>query len=136
MAISDRVKNICLTPATEWPVIAGETTSTTDLVTGYVAPLAAIGAVAGFIGGSIIGRTLPFIGTFRTPMIWGLGGAILTFALTIIGVIVCAAIVNALAPTFNGEKNSMQALKVVAYSFTPAWVAGILNILPLLGILV
>ena len=33
MAISDRVKNICLTPATEWPVIAGETTSTTDLVT-------------------------------------------------------------------------------------------------------
>src|SRR5664280_597388 len=42
MAIVDRVKNICLTPNTEWPVIAEEATSAGSLITGYVAPLAAI----------------------------------------------------------------------------------------------
>ena len=63
MAIVDRVKNICLTPNTEWPVIAEEATSAGSLITGYVAPLAAIGAVAGFIGGSIVGTSLPFVGT-------------------------------------------------------------------------
>jgi hypothetical protein len=135
MAIADRVKNICLTPTTEWPVIAQESATTTDLVTGYVAPLAAIGAVAGFIGGSVIGRTVPFVGTFRTPLVWGLGGAIFAFIAAVVGVLICAFIVNALAPTFGGEKNSTQAMKVAVYSFTPAWVAGVLNILPLLGIL-
>src|SRR5512147_2530289 len=46
MTVVDRVKNICLTPNTEWPVIAGEPASPASLITGYVAPLAAIGAVA------------------------------------------------------------------------------------------
>jgi len=55
MALVDRVKNILLTPKTEWPVIAAETTSTADLLKGYVAPLAAIPAICGFIGGSLIG---------------------------------------------------------------------------------
>jgi hypothetical protein len=136
MAIADRVKNICLTPTTEWPVIAGEPATTQDLLTSYVAPLAAIGAIAGFVGGSIIGRTVPFIGTFRTPVIWGLGGAVFAVVAAIIGVVICALVVNALAPTFGGEKNNTQAMKVAVYSFTPAWVAGILNILPLLGALV
>jgi len=49
MAIVDRIKNICLTPNTEWPVIAQETTPTASLITGYVIPLAAVGAVAGFV---------------------------------------------------------------------------------------
>ena len=76
MAIVDRVKNICLTPNTEWPIIADEPTTSADLITGYVVPLAAIGAAAGFIGGSVIGRTLPFIGTYRVSLVAGLVGAV------------------------------------------------------------
>jgi len=41
---------------------------------------------------------------------------------------------NALAPTFGGQKNALAALKLTAYSFTPAWVAAILTILPALGL--
>ncbi len=88
MSIVDRVKNICLSPTTEWPVIAEETTPTGDLLSGYVAPLAAIGAVAGFIGGSIIGRTLPFIGTYRVPFGAGIGLAIFAFVMAIVGVFI------------------------------------------------
>lgn len=135
MAIVDRIKNICLTPKTEWPVIAEEATSVGSLITGYVAPLAAIGTVAGFIGGSIVGTTLPFFGTYRVPLLTGLVIAVFTFVMAIVGVFVLSIIINALAPNFGGAKNSVQAMKVAVYSYTPAWVAGVLHILPPLGIL-
>jgi Yip1 domain len=136
MSILDRIKNICLTPNTEWPVIAQETTPPGSLIAGYVAPLAAIGAVAGFVGGSLVGRTLPFIGgTYRTPIATGLALAIFTFVMAIVGCFVLSLIINALAPSFGGEKNSAHAMKVAVYSFTPAWVAGVLQIVPALGVL-
>lgn len=135
MSIVDRVKNICLTPNTEWPVIAAEPASAGSLITGYVIPLAAIGAAAGFIGGSVIGRTLPFIGTYRTSLASGLVFACFTLVMAVVGVFVLSLIINALAPNFGGEKNSTLALKVAVYSYTPAWVAAVLNILPLLGVL-
>jgi hypothetical protein len=135
MALSDRVKNICLTPATEWPVIAAESTTTNELMTGYVLPLAAIPAIAGFIGGSLIGRSLPFIGFYRVSLGAGLAAAVVSFVVSIVSVFIVSWIVNALAPTFSAEKNFVQAMKVTAYSYTPAWVAGILQILPVLGVL-
>jgi hypothetical protein len=135
MDIVQRVKNVCLTPSTEWPVIAGETTSTGSLVTDYVVPLAAIGAAAGFIGGSLIGHSVPFLGTYRVPLISGIGVALFTFAMAIIGIFILSTVINLLAPTFGGEKNSAQALKVAVYSYTPAWVAGALNVVPSLSVL-
>ena len=135
MALLDRVKNICLTPTTEWPVIAGESTTPGALISGYVLPLAAVGAIAGFIGGSIIGRTIPFIGTYRVGFVAGLGGLIFTLVAAVIGVAIVAFLINALAPTFGAQQDSVQAWKVAVYSYTPAWVAAVLNILPLLGML-
>jgi Yip1-like protein len=135
VTLVERAKNICLTPNTEWPVIAAEPTSTGTLITGYVVPLAAIGAIAGFIGGSLIGRSLGYLGTYRVPLFSGLVLALFVFGMAIVGVFVLSLIINALAPTFGGEQNSTQALKVAVYSYTPAWIAGVLQILPLLGIL-
>lgn len=135
MNLQTRARNILLTPNTEWPVIAGETTPTSSLITGYVAPLAAIGAVAGFIGGSIVGMSLPFVGTYRVPITTGLGAAIFAFAMAIVGVFILAFIIDALAPTFGAQKNSAQALKVAVYSYTPAWLAGVLQIIPALSVL-
>ena len=133
-SIVDRAKNICLTPNTEWPVIAAEPASAATLVSGYVVPLAAIGAISGFIGGSLIGHTLPLLGTYRVPLFSGLVVALFTFCMAIVGVFVLSLVINALAPTFGGEQNSTQALKLAVYSYTPAWIAGVLQIVPLLGI--
>src|SRR5450759_243143 len=134
MGLVERAKNICLTPKTEWPVIAAETTATGSLIAGYVLPLAAIGAISAFIGGSLIGHSLPFMGTYRTPMVAGLGIAVFTFVMAIVGVFIISLIINLLAPSFGGEKNSQQALKVAVYCYTPAWVAGVFHIIPGLGI--
>ena len=62
MAMVDRIKNILLTPKAEWTVIAGETAPNGDILKSYVLPLAAIPAIAGFICGSLIGHSMPFIG--------------------------------------------------------------------------
>ena len=42
MDLVQRVKNICLSPSSEWPVIAGEATPPATLITGYVLPLAGV----------------------------------------------------------------------------------------------
>lgn len=127
-----RVKNILLSPVSEWPVIAAESTSARAIYLGYVAPLVAIGVVATFIGHSVIG--LPLLG--RIGIAASLAQAILSFLLSFLGVYLIALIVDVLAPTFGGQRDSLAALKVTVYSFTPAWVAAVLNIIPLLGILV
>jgi Yip1 domain/zinc-ribbon domain len=126
-----RVKAILLTPATEWEVIEREPTTAADIYSGYVAPLAAIGAIAAFIGLSLIG-----IGGFlRVGVVTGLVQAILTYLFAFVVVFVVAWLVDALAPTFNGQRDPLRALKVTAYSYTPAWIAGIINLVPALGIL-
>ena len=135
MSIVDRIKNICLTPSTEWPVIANEASSTGSLIAGYVAPLAAVSALAGFIGVSIIGQSGFFTGTYRLPFAAGLALAVWTFVGAIIGVVIVGFLINALAPTFGAEQNGARAMQVAVYSFTPAWVAGVLRVIPALGVL-
>ncbi len=137
MNLIDRVKNICLTPKTEWDVIAPEQTDTKTLFMNYVAPLAAIGALAGLVSSSVIGHSIPFLGgTYRTPLMMGLGIAILTFVMAFVSVFIVSLIINALAPTFGGTKDPAQALKVATYSYTPAWVAGILHLIPFSTVLI
>src|SRR5690606_35263791 len=126
---------IIVSPATEWPVIAAESTPTANLITGYVLPLAGAAAIAAFIGTVLIGVSVPTLPTYRTPVTTGLIAAVWSVAMAVIGVFVCAFIANALAPTFGSEKSDAQALKLAAYSFTPVWVAGLLQIFPPLGIL-
>jgi hypothetical protein len=123
----DRVKAILLTPQTEWPVIAHEGGDTGTLFTQYVAILALVPAICGFIGGSLIGGYTPFAA--------GLISAIVNYVLTFVTVFVVALIVDMLAPTFGGEKNFTNALKLTAYSYTPVWLAGIFLLIPGLSFL-
>jgi hypothetical protein len=130
MALVDRTKNILLTPRTEWEVIDAEPTTVADLYKGYIMPLAAIGPVAQAIGFSVFGYTVPFLGTYRTPIGSAITGAIVGYVLTLAAVYVLALIIDVLAPTFDGTKNQLQALKLAAYSSTASWVAGIFGLIP------
>jgi len=57
-----RIKNIVLTPKTEWLVIAPESTPVAQLFMGYVAPLAVLAALIGFVRMSVIGVNTAFGG--------------------------------------------------------------------------
>ncbi len=125
-----RVKAILLTPKTEWPVIAAEETTTGALYKGYIIWLAGIAALAGFIGSSIVGYGVPFLGTFRVGIGVGLSSAVTGWVLSLVAVWLVSLLVDALAPTFGGQKNPVQALKAVAYAYTASWVASIGQIIP------
>lgn len=136
MNLVERAKNILIQPKSEWGAIAAEPTSAPELYKGYIMPLAAIGPLASIIGMSLVGISLPFMGgTYRVPLTNSITHAIASYILTLVGVFIIALIINALAPSFGGEKNQTQALKVAAYASTPSWVAGIVMLLPMLGII-
>ena len=119
-----RVKGILLTPKTEWPVIAGESTTVGDLYKGYIVWLAAIPPLAAFLV------------TMRFSASLALSQLIVTYALGLAMVFVVALIVDALAPTFGGTRDRVQALKTVAYCSTASWIAGIAAILPFISVLI
>jgi hypothetical protein len=131
MSLIDRAKNILMQPKQEWPVIDAEPATVGQLYSSYIIPLSAIPVIAGLIGMSVFG--LPFIG--RMSLSYGLGRAVLSYVLSLVAVYIVALIIDGLAPTFNGTKNRIQALKVAAYSYTASWVAGILQLIPALSII-
>lgn len=130
-----RIKAMLATPKTEWPVVAVEPASVQGLYAGYIAIVAAFPVVAGFIKGSLIGTTI-FGLTVRTPIGMGIVGMVLQYVMALAIAYVVALIINALAPTFGGQKDMVQALKTVAYAWTASWVAGIAVIIPWLGWLI
>ncbi|HLB54342.1 MAG TPA: Yip1 family protein [Gemmatimonadales bacterium] len=134
MSLVDRAKGILMNPKNEWAVIDTEPATVGSLYSGYIIPLAAIPAVASFIGMSLIGfSVLGF--RVRMPVGSGLTSAVVAYVLGLVGVFVLALIIDALAPSFGGQKSQIQALKVAGYSMTASWVAGIFLVIPSLAIL-
>ncbi len=134
MNVVDRARNILLQPKAEWAVIATEPHTVQDLFTSYVMVLAAVPAVASFIGWSLVG--VGVLGTtYRVPVTAGVAHMVLSYVLSLAWVYVLALIIDSLAPNFAGEKNFGQAIKVAAFAPTAAWLAGIFAIIPLLSIL-
>ena len=131
----ERVKGIVLSPKTEWEKIAAETTDVKSLYVGYAMILAAIPAICGFIGSTVIGVSLPIVGTIRTGVGAALVQLVLGYVLGLAVIFAVSLIVNALAPTFDGQKDPVQALKLIVYSSTPVWLAGVFALVPLLSVL-
>jgi hypothetical protein len=131
--LAARVKGILFAPRAEWPLVAREDTSAARIYLAYVAPLAAIGALAAIVGAAYVGVALPFENVARLRPGAAVVGAFAHFLLTFATVFVVALIVDRLAPTFGGQRDARRALQVTAYSFTPAWVAAALAVVPALG---
>ncbi|CAM5770815.1 hypothetical protein LMIY3S_03299 [Labrys miyagiensis] len=129
MDVVARARNLLLAPKMEWPVIAAEATSVETIYRGYVAWLAAIGPVATFFGTSLVG-----FGGVRIGLFSGLLFAILSYAASLVIVYVVALVVDRLAPSFDGTSDFLNAFKLVAYSMTAAWLAGIFAVIPPLAI--
>ena len=117
----ERVKSILLSPKEEWPKIAAETATVQSLYVGYIMILAAIGPIATLVRSLVSGFGIAL------PLAIGM------YLLTLVAVSIVALIVDTLAPTFGGERNFIGSLKLVAYAYTAAWVAGIFRLIPVVG---
>ncbi|HKE95755.1 MAG TPA: Yip1 family protein, partial [Povalibacter sp.] len=128
-----RVKAILLTPKTEWPVIAEEPATVASLYKNYILIIAAIPALFHFLKWSVIGVSMPFVGTMRFGIGMGIGNMLVQYGMSLVMTFVVALIADALAPSFGAQKNQTQALKAVAYAATASSVASVAQIVPWLG---
>ena len=136
MNLMERAKNILLQPKSEWPVIDTESTTVAELYREYVIPLAAIPPLAGIIGLSVVGISVPAMmgGLYRYPLGSAVTNALISYVLSLVAVFIVALIIEAFASAFGGKPDRLQALKVSAYASTAGWVGGALMIFPVLGL--
>jgi len=135
MDLVARVQGILLKPNEEWAKIKDEELTLVQLFSHYAVILAAIPAVAQFLGRVLMGGArVPFTGrsilgrAFFYSIIYYLALLALAYLL--------GFVIHALSPSFSSQQNLTQAMKLAVFSMTPIWLAGILYVLPFLGILV
>jgi len=133
--IVNRVKQIILQPKATWEIIKTEDTSAANILTSYILPLAFIPAIASLIGLGLIGFNTGIFGR-AASLEWGISQAITTFASAFIGVIISAWVIFQLAPKFGATLTMNNAVKLVAYGYTPSLVAGVFYLIPSLTLLV
>ncbi len=125
MNLIDRVKNILVSPKTEWDVINAESATPQSLLMTFVLPLAIVSAIgpilSGFLFAGVLGLTFFLI------------TAVIVFVSTILGYYISIYIVDSLATSFGSEKDLNKSAQLVAYSATPSYVAGLLSFIPVVG---
>lgn len=136
MDLGARIQGLILKPQEEWKKIKEEQTTVAELFKSYIMVVAAIPAVSQFIGYWLIGISLPVRGHYRAGFGFSLGRAAVSYILTLASIFVAGLIIDALAPTFSSKSNQLNAIKLAGYSLTPYFVAGILFIFPILGVIV
>jgi len=133
-ALLQRVLDILMRPRDTWLQIDAEDGNPGRIYLGYLVFLAAIPAVAGFIGYSLIG-----VGAFgisvRVPVVQGLVSMVVGYVLSLAMVYVLALIANMLAPRFQAQQDMGSAFKLVAYASTAGMLGGVFSILPSLAML-
>jgi len=122
MTLQTRVVGILTAPRVEWQAIAAEPADVATLYRTYILVLAAVPAI-----GRLVGLTL-----FGLPSL-GLRVALVSYLTAILLPMVAALVMAKFAPKFGSSGTAADALKVVAYSATPIWVAGLAFALPLLA---
>jgi Zn-dependent protease with chaperone function len=122
MNLIERVKNILLTPKTEWDVINGETATPQSLLMSFVLPMAVVAAVGSLLKGLLFGGLL--------GMKFFIITAVIGFVASVIGYYITVIIVDMLAPSFSSEKDMGKSAQLVAYSGTPSYVGGLLSFIP------
>ena len=132
-AIVSRIRNILLQPTAEWRVIEHELTSVRDLFTGYALPLAAIGPVCGALGAILFtSGTLARMGLHLSPVNF-IVSAVIGYGVALLAVYIFGLVIDGLATTFGGVRDRTRAMRVAVYASTAAWLAGVFQLVPMLG---
>ena len=135
MNLVTRAAAIITRPRAEWPRIAQEEPNIAAIYLRYVMPLAAIPAIASALSASLVGIELPGMGVIRMEPGQAFVSGAFQYAMQLATIYVMALVLAWLAPRFGGSGDRAAAFKVVAYAWTPAWLAGVFNLTPTLSFL-
>jgi hypothetical protein len=124
------VAGILLQPRAEWARVADEFTTVSALYRSYILPLALIPALARAGGHALWGIPTLFGGTIHVSLVSAAQGALIYYALIAVAVFLTATVIDALAATFDGKRNRVQAAKVAAYAATAVLLSGVFVLVP------
>ncbi len=110
-----RIKGMMLAPRVEWARIERESTPSARLYVTFVLPLAIVAALVAFVR---VGD-----GVIRAPLRAGLITAFLVLVFGLLGILIVALVIDALASSFGGVRNRRRAAVTAAYASTPIWIA-------------
>ncbi len=134
MSLAARVTQMLFRPATEWRSIGEEKSTMRSILIGYVLPMSLIPAVASFIGYGFVGANGVL---FRVSgLYWGTAMAIDSLITSFSVYLLGTWFVDRMAPGFGAKRELNRSAQLVAYAYTPAWLAGIFYLLPMLQELV
>ncbi len=131
MNLIERVKNILITPKTEWAVIETETATPASILTAYVLPLSIVAAAGTFLRFFLFAGGLGFYG-----LQFIITSTLVTLVASALGFFLTTLIVDMLAPSFGSEKNMGRSAQLVAYSGTPSYIGSLLSFIPFIGWLI
>ena len=119
MDLRKRLAGLLVDPKREWSLIAGEPADVGWIYRNFILIVAAVPAAALF---------LRFM--LGAAPIAGFRAAASSYVAALAGTLAAAFVIQQLAPRFRSRGSMAQALKLVAYSVTPAWLAGALYLVP------
>lgn len=134
-ALTARVRALLLRPTAEWGLIAAEPATVGGLFRSYAVPLAAIGPVCTAVGKLVFGYGVPGIAVYRPSLVGVVLQALLAYGLALLSVFILGLVIEALAPSFDGAKDRVAAMKTAIYSSTASWLAAAFNLVPVLAII-
>ena len=121
MNLPRRVAGLLTNPGQEWRAIAAEPHEIGALYRGHIAILAAIPSASILLGLLAAGGLALGAASLATATT----AAAVTYAIALAVPYVAAIIIEHLAPRFKSDGSTAQALALVAFSFTPAWLGGL-----------
>ncbi len=128
-ALTARVKNIILSPDSEWVSIERERQSVSRILFGYLVPMALIGPVAGACGMLLRGGGAS--ADRGGVLLLGIQSIFAGVVASLLGAVITACVVYLMTPVYRAPRDFRAALRLVVYAGTPIWVAGFVFVAPL-----
>jgi hypothetical protein len=128
-----RAIRMLLQPRREWETINGEFTKAPAIFLSYVLPVSAIPPAAYVLGAVLFQEQGTLFGTLETTVGAAAQDAVIRYLCGLLGVFLLGVALELVAPVFSGQANRVQGIKVAAYASTPAWLFGVLAVVPRLG---
>jgi len=133
MELFQRVKQLIVSPKTEWQTIDRESITTQELLVKYLLVLALIPAAATFIRIGIMGASYGTLIHTDGSIGFGLRQGIVSYIASVASVFLVAWVISFIAPSFGSQKDFNRAFTLVVYAYTPSLVAGMVLIFPALA---
>ena len=121
-------------PKQEWKSIKGERCSIGKCYCSHVLILAAIPAIAGYIGTTQVGWSFGGFEVHRLTTQSALQIAIVTYLTMLVAVFSLGKAIHWMGQTYGSKQTLPQAIALAAYTATPLWIMGFFFLYPILWV--